>query len=221
MFRNVNPISHIFLVFLRHGFTFFDERVLTKGEMQESAQDQDLQLLERLRNSDKDALVLLYKNHHVMIRQYVLKNSGSLEDAEDLLQDALVVLWQKVQQGNFTLSSKLSTFIMAVCKNLWLKRLSKNSRIEPEEFILPHLHKVHEEHAENMDFKHLQKALDEIGDTCKQVLLLFYFEGRDMEHIARQMQFANADTAKAKKYQCFKKLETLVKSRFEKSDFIN
>jgi hypothetical protein len=50
--------------------------------------------------------------------------------------------------------------------------------------------------------------------------MMFYFDGNDMEQIARKMQFANADTAKAKKYQCFKKLETLIKSRFNKSDFI-
>jgi hypothetical protein len=62
--------------------------------------------------------------------------------------------------------------------------------------------------------------MDEIGETCKKLLMMFYFDGNDMEQIARKMQFANADTAKAKKYQCFKKLETLIKSRFNKSDFI-
>jgi RNA polymerase sigma factor (sigma-70 family) len=201
-------------------FTISDERVLTICEMSETTTGKDQQWLERLQSGDQEVLVLLYKNNHTMIRSYVLKNQGRNEDAEDLLQDALIVLWQKVQQGNFVLSSKLSTYIMAVCKNLWLKRLGKQQRLEGEDKILPHLHITADNFSENSDFKHLQKAMDEIGETCKKLLMMFYFDGNDMEQIARKMQFANADTAKAKKYQCFKKLETLIKSRFNKSDFI-
>ena len=33
-------------------------------------------------------------------------------------------------------------------------------------------------------------------------------------------QFNNADTAKAKKYQCFKKLEEIVKRRYKMTDFL-
>jgi RNA polymerase sigma factor (sigma-70 family) len=201
-------------------FTISDERVLTICEMSETTTGKDQQWLERLQSGDQEVLVLLYKRNHSMIRSYVLKNQGRDEDAEDLLQDALIVLWQKAQQGNFVLSSKLSTYIMAVCKNLWLKRLGKQQRMEGEDKILPHLHVITDNFSENSDFKHLQKAMDEIGETCKKLLMLFYFDGNDMEQIAKKMQFANADTAKAKKYQCFKKLETLIKSRFTKSDFI-
>ena len=125
--------------------------------MSETHQSKDQQLLLRLSAGDKDVLVSLYRSHFSMIRNYISKNNGRTEDAEDLLQDALVVLWQKVHQGNFILSSKLSTYIMAICKNLWLKRLSKNQRIEGEDHILPHLHQVAEDFSENMDFKHLQE----------------------------------------------------------------
>jgi len=189
--------------------------------MPEKVPTKDQELLDRIQSGDRDALVSIYKSNHSMIRSYVIKNQGREEDAEDLLQDALIVLWQKVQQGNFELSSKLSTYLMAICKNLWLKRLGKMQRMEGEDKILPHLHVCADNFSEVSDFKHLQKAMDEIGDTCKQLLLLFYFDGNDMEQIARKMQFANADTAKAKKYQCFKKLENLIKSRFTKSDFLS
>lgn len=188
--------------------------------MPDTTTSKDRELLDRIQSGDKDVLVSIYKSNFSMIRSYVIKNQGRDEDAEDLLQDALIVLWQKVQKGNFELSSKLSTYLMAICKNLWLKRLHKLQKMDGEDKILPHLHVCADNFSEISDFKHLQKALDEIGETCKQLLLLFYFDGNDMEQIARKMQFANADTAKAKKYQCFKKLETLIKSRFTKSDFI-
>lgn len=185
----------------------------TKGEKEE-------QVLSRLRDGDKNVLVGLYKANFSMVRSYVAKNNGSTEDAEDILQDALVVLWQNVRKPDFVLSSKISTYIMAVVKNLWLKQLSKNGRMTGEENILPQAHSVNPDHGKAMDMKHLSKAMEEVGDNCRQLLLMFYFDGHDMETIARNMNFANADTAKAKKYQCFKKLEQIVKSRFNMSDFL-
>ncbi|MFM7765815.1 MAG: RNA polymerase sigma factor, partial [Sphingomonadales bacterium] len=100
--------------------------------MSETAQSKDHELLDRIRSGDRSALVNIYKSQYSMIRSYVIKNQGREEDAEDLLQDALIVLWQKVQQGNFVLSSKLSTYMMAICKNLWLKRLGKLQKMDRE-----------------------------------------------------------------------------------------
>ena len=57
----------------------------------------------------------------------------------------------------------------------------------------------------------IQKAMGRIGDICKQLLLLYYWEECSMEEIASRLGFANADTAKTKKYQCKKALEKILK----------
>jgi len=154
------------------------------------------------------------------VRNYVAKNNGVVEDAEDLLQDALVVFWQNVRKPGFELTSKISTYIMAVCKNLWLKQLGKNSRMMGEEMITPQAHSETPNPGQNMDLQKIHAALDELGDTCKNILTMFYFDGYDMETIAKTLQFNNSDTVKAKKYQCFKKLEEIVKRRYKISDFL-
>jgi RNA polymerase sigma factor (sigma-70 family) len=188
--------------------------------MAETTGEKEQQVLLQLREGDRNALLGLYKANLSMVRNYITKNNGAAEDAEDLLQDALVVLWQNVRKTDFVLSSKISTYIMAVVKNLWLKQLSKNGRMTGEENILPQAHSVLPDHGKEMDMKHLSKAMEELGENCRQLLLMFYFDGHNMETIARNLNFANADTAKAKKYQCFKKLEQIVKSRFSMSDFL-
>lgn len=188
--------------------------------MSESESGEDLSYLDRLRKGDKDALVEIYRANFAMVRNYVSKNNGVQEDAEDLLQDALVVLWQNVHKQQFELTSKLSTYLMAICKNLWLKQLSKNGRMMGEEHISAQAHSVTPDQGKQMDLKHISKALEEVGDTCRDLLVMFYFDGYDMDSIARAMNFANADTAKAKKYQCFKKLEEIVKRKFNMSDFL-
>lgn len=182
--------------------------------------DSEQKLLQRLQSGDQEALVDLYHANFPMVKNYVAKNNGVVEDAEDLLQDALVVLWQNCRKPGFELTSKISTYIMAVCKNLWLKQLSKSGRMMGEELIKPQMHSESHNEGKDMDLKKVHEALDELGDTCKNILVMFYFDGYDMDAIAKAMSFNNSDTAKAKKYQCFKKLEEIVKKRYSMTDFL-
>ena len=184
----------------------------------ESGTEQEI--LERLKTGDQESLVQLYHANFAMVKNYVAKNNGVVEDAEDLLQDALVVLWQNVRKPEFELTSKISTYMMAVCKNLWLKQLSKSGRMMGEELIKPEAHSERPVEGQAMDLKKIHEALDEMGDTCRTILMMFYFDGYDMDTIAKTMSFNNSDTAKAKKYQCFKKLEEIVKKRYKLSDFL-
>ncbi len=188
--------------------------------MSEPIDQDDRHILSRLRNADKSVLVELYKKQFPIVKSYVLKNNGSNDDAMDLLQDSLVVLWQNSHKPGFELTVKVGTYLMAICKNLWLKQLSKNSRMAGEEYIDNPKLSIPEVESKNMDLKLIGKCMDQLGDTCKDLLNYFYFDGFDMETIAKLMQFANADTAKAKKYQCFKKLETIVKKKYTLNDFL-
>ncbi len=180
----------------------------------------DATIVEEIRKGNKEALLHLYEGNYAPVRNYILKNSGDNDDVEDILQEAVIAVWQKVSHTEFELTAKLSTFLFAVAKNLWLKALSKSKRTE-----------AMEEHHENRavssspavhqrDLQIVVQYMDKLGETCKRLLHLFYFEEQDMKEIANRLNFANADTAKAKKYQCFKKLEQLVKAHFSKSDFI-
>lgn len=183
---------------------------------------QDIRLLERLKEGHREALLELYKHNFNMVKQFVLRNQGSTEDAEDLLQEALVVLWQNVHKAEFALTVRISTYLMAIVKNKWLKNLSKSGRMAGEELMPLNAEAINSHGTGNsMDMKIIAESLDQLGENCRQILIHFYYDGLDMVNIAKMMNFANADTAKAKKYQCFKKLEELVKKKYSLSDFID
>src|SRR5436190_2163997 len=116
-------------------------------------------IVQRLLNGDQGALIEIYKDCFAMVKNYVIKNNGAQEDAEDLLQDALVVLWQNVRKPEFELTSKPSTYIMAIVKNMWLKKLSKNSRMAGEELIKPENHSENTNPGQQMDMQKLTQAL--------------------------------------------------------------
>src|SRR3982074_2819396 len=91
------------------------------------------EIFERIQKGDEKALEFIYKKYYRMMTKLVITNSGTEEEARDVYQDALVVFWQKARSGNLVLTSKMSTYIYSICKNLWRKELDRKKRLSNEE----------------------------------------------------------------------------------------
>ncbi len=181
----------------------------------------DEAIIVEIRKGNQEALVFLYEDNYTTVRNYILKNNGNPDDVEDVLQEAVIVVWQNVQKTDFTLSARFSTYIYSIVRNLWLKNINKNKRMDALDEVHTSTIASEIKNGEKIDMKLVRSYVDKLNDTCRTLLQLFYFDGLDMTKIAEKMQFANADTAKSKKYQCFKKLEEMIKSDFKINDFLN
>jgi RNA polymerase sigma factor (sigma-70 family) len=180
----------------------------------------DQQVVSAIRNGNDKALTYLYERNLRMIRKFVLENSGTEPDSAELLQDALVVLWENVRSGKFTLQSKISTYLFSVAKNKWLQELGRKKR-----FSVIDEQQINQPDGENQEDNLLKQELIEIVKTyieqlsplCRKILLLFYYEDRSMTEISKILGLANENVAKSKKYQCKKDLEQLVKAHLNES----
>jgi RNA polymerase sigma factor (sigma-70 family) len=177
----------------------------------------DKEIVDRIKKGDESALDFLYKKHYRMMLKLVLKNSGTEDEAKDIFQDALIVFWEKVVQDKLVLTSKLSTYLYSICQNLWRKELERKSKlshdpIERAEYVDP-------DRQERIDI--INKCIAQLGESCRQILLYYYFDRLSMSDIAEKMGFANADTAKTKKYKCKLELDNKVKSLYTSSDFMD
>jgi RNA polymerase sigma factor (sigma-70 family) len=174
-------------------------------------------LFERIQKGDEKALEFIYKKYYRMMTKLVITNSGTEEEALDVYQDALVVFWQKARSGNLVLTSKMSTYIYSICQNLWRKELDRKKRLTNEE----------KDTAESMDMdgpereKIIAQCMEQLGETCRKVLMYYYFDEMSMQEIADKLGFANTDTAKTKKYKCKQKLDELVKAQYSERDFLD
>lgn len=177
--------------------------------------NEDARILEQIRTGDEKALATLYQANEKQVTAFISRNNGTRDDAEDMLQDALIVFWERVRTGRYEYEARISTFIFATVKNMWLRRLARarreiattmenDSTPSGETSALDVL-------IETEQAAHIASALNNLGDPCRKLLLLFYWEELAMDEIATQMGFANADTVKSKKYQCKKALEKLLR----------
>jgi RNA polymerase sigma factor (sigma-70 family) len=175
------------------------------------------EVFERIKNGDEKALEVIYKKYYRMMTKLVVTNSGTEEEARDVYQDALVVFWQKARSGNLVMTAKISTYIYSICQNLWRKELDRKKRLTNEE----------KDGSQTMDLespereKIIAKCLDQLGETCRKVLMYYYFDEMSMQEIAEKLGFANTDTAKTKKYKCKQKLDELVKAQYSEQDFLD
>ncbi len=177
----------------------------------------DNEVLTKIAKGDESALDYLYKKYYRMMIKLVLTNSGTEDEARDVYQDALIVFWEKARTGNLVLTSKISTFIYSICLNLWRKELERKSRLSNEEHDDVEYQDIEKKERNRI----IRECIDELGDTCRRILMYYYFDGFSMSDIAEKLGYANTDTAKTKKYKCKKRLDELVKTKYTAGDFID
>jgi DNA-directed RNA polymerase specialized sigma24 family protein len=88
----------------------------------------DSEIVFGILNNSESAIKRLYVAYFPMVLQLIVNNNGTADDAKDIYQEAIIVLYNKIKKGDFELNSKLKTFIYSVCRRLWLKRLSQMNR---------------------------------------------------------------------------------------------
>ncbi len=181
------------------------------------AEMNEKEIFERICQGDERALEFLYKKYYRMMTKMVISNSGTEEEARDIYQEALVVFWQKAVSGKLVLTSKMSTYIYSICQNLWRKELDRKKRLSNEEKDLPVSIDTETEERNKI----IARCIEQLGETCRKVLMYYYFEELSMQEIADRMGFANTDTAKTKKYKCKQKLDELIRAQYSEHDFLD
>lgn len=180
------------------------------------------ELLEGLARNDRKAVEALYKQNYSMVQSFILNNNGSSDDARDIFQEAMIVLYEKAKTGNLELNCQIKTYLYSVCRRLWLKRLQQLQRfgapVESLEDVVPVEEELEEHDRKNEAFTVMEKALSHLGEPCKSLLESYYIQKKQMLDIAAEFGYTNADNAKNQKYKCLMRLKKLFFAQYKKSD---
>lgn len=170
-------------------------------------------LLDGLAQNDRQAIETIYKQHYGMIQSLIINNNGSADDARDIFQEAMIVLYEKARSGNFELTSQLKTYLYSICRRLWLKKLQQQQKFSPEinglEETIPVEDELEVHDQKNLDLQMMEKAMASLGEPCKSLLEAYYLQKKNMTEIAGNFGYTNADNAKNQKYKCLMRLKKL------------
>jgi RNA polymerase sigma factor (sigma-70 family) len=173
----------------------------------------DESLIQGILCSDERALTYLYKEYAEMVNHLILSNSGSKDDADDIFQDTIIILYEKIKSGAFVLRSSLKAYIYSVSRNLWLyklRQMSRDSKLNESFMIIPDDNiNADSFYEENEKQNKITEYIRLLGESCKKILLLFYYEKLSTKEIAIKMNLAGSDYVKTQKYRCLQKLKSL------------
>jgi RNA polymerase sigma factor (sigma-70 family) len=162
------------------------------------------------------AIKVIYKEYYGLLEYYVTNNNGSKDDAADVIQETIVAFIEIVQQDKFRGDASVKSFLYSIARNLWLTELRKRnsadnrnmvfekSRDTVEQETMQHL--INREH-----YNAIQQLFEKLGDKCKQLLMLVYYEDLSMKDIVEKMpDYQNEQVLRNKKYKCMKQLEQMI-----------
>jgi len=74
---------------------------------------------------------------------------------------------------------------------------------------------VEEYEKKDQEFAMMEKAIGSLGEPCKSLIEAFYIQKRNMQDIASQFGYTNADNAKNQKYKCLMRLKKLFFAQYK------
>ena len=179
-------------------------------------------LLKGLAKNDRKSVESIYKLFYNMVQSLIINNNGSADDARDIFQETVIVLYEKAKTGSFELNCQLKTYVYSVSRRLWLKKLQQQQKYLPStnglEETVPVEEEVEGHQQRNSEFQMIEKALLHLGEPCRSLNEAFYLQKKSMTDIAGHFGYTNADNAKNQKYKCLMRLRKLFFAEFKNND---
>ena len=161
-------------------------------------------------------LTELYRQSFPPVRRHIGRRGGSEQDAQDVFQDALVLLYEQATSGTLVLTASVSTYLMSISRNLWHQELRRRARLVPVAFseeLAAGLAEEVEAPAEPafavLDY------VERLGEKCKSVLLSFYYFQQPLSQIAERQGYGSVRSATVQKFKCLERLRHAVRVAFQ------
>lgn len=161
--------------------------------MTSSAEDQtlDTELLRRVAEGDAAAFAAVYDRHGQILFGVLLRILRSRTDAEDVLQETFLQIWQRASSFDANRGRALSWLVL-LARSRALDRLRSRGtrdRVTHEMTVEPGGSPSEPSAAPlpNVDAHIVRRALSEISEAQREALQLAYFEGLSQTEIAERL----------------------------------
>jgi RNA polymerase sigma factor (sigma-70 family) len=174
-------------------------------------ENQDLQYIQAILKNDSVLLDKLYRKFLPALFGMLRRNGGSFEDAKDVFQESLVVIFHHAAYPEFQLTAPFQAYLLGIGRFIWLRQLKKNARIkvtsewEDGSDVDADIEQQIFASEKRMLFR---EKFNQLGQDCQQLLQRF-FDRERLNHIAEDMGYT-ADYVKKKNKVCKEKLMDLI-----------
>ncbi len=165
---------------------------------------------------EKNSAVIndFYEDNFKVVLKHVLDRSGQISDAEDIMQDGIVILLKKVNNQEFKPIKRMGEYFMGICRILWLKlKTEKEGRsiVELEEYKWDSVYNTYSERSGSSQLSAvIEECFKMLSNVCQEILIM-RSQNKPYEDIVEKLDLKNPVNARRKKHDCHKKILSLIK----------
>ena len=164
-----------------------------------------------------DAILFLYRHYSDFVSSFLISYGASEQDADDVFQETVIAFINIVQQGKFRMEASVKTFLVSVARNVWRneqkKRMRTDFREQKFESGRPQSEDgINEWINESEKKRRLRDLVFKLGEPCRKLLILFYYENQSMREILNHLPYENEQVVRNKKYKCLQQLTEIMKN---------
>ena len=157
----------------------------------------------------EELFITLYQQAFPAVAKYVSKMGGSLDEAKDMFQDALVIFYEKMAGTRNEPPANERAYLLGIAKHLWLRKFKDNMLHVPLDACLSETEDHYEEPMEQTLMHYLETA----GQKCMELLRAFYYDKLTATGIATRFGYSGVRSATVQKYKCLEKVRETIKER--------
>ena len=167
----------------------------------------DQQLVDAINDGEVGAFDVLYWRYRDWVVRLAHRFSGNAEDTLDVLQDTFTYFYRRFP--GFSLTSRLSTFLYPVVKNLALAARRKSGRFASDDPIVAQLPADQPDNALGLDFPAI---LADLSPIHREVLLMRFVDDMTIDEIAHALHIPSG-TAKSRLHNAVEALRNDPRTR--------
>ena len=164
------------------------------------------------------ALKYVYEQNRNAVFSFILANSGSEEDAQDIYQEAMIVFYENIRKNKFKGESTIATYLFSIAKFKWFNEIKKEKskverhlKLETETYeVDPSKKLIAKEEKERV-----MGVFDQLKGGCKELLISSFYYDKGIKDLVSDLGFSSDQIARNKKYKCLKALRSLMENNKE------
>ncbi|GAA5221577.1 RNA polymerase sigma factor [Membranihabitans marinus] len=168
------------------------------------------QWISYIKENEDEALGVIYKKYRPTLIPYFSRQFNvSQEDAIELFQVSVVLLYDQVISGKTKEIRNIKNYLISIAKYNLIKNRKYDERIGGLDWSLMASEDLEENDERNLDIVKLERLLNELGNPCSTLLELFYYRKLSYSEIVDKMGYHTVDAAKTAKYKCLRRLKKM------------
>lgn len=164
---------------------------------------------DELKVENNRAFSSLYKSYFKVVEQFILIHGGTKSDAHDIFQDTMIVLLEKLRKDEFILSASIKTYLVAISKNLWLKKLRNEKKKISIELIqdIDFFNEIDDcIDSEIQTIEDIELYIKQITEHCQRFIQDVFLKEKTIKAIQKEYGYSNLHNAQNQKYKCLEQL---------------